>query len=127
MGFLQGKRALITGIASQRSIASGIADAMHRQGAALALTYQTDKLRSRVAAAATEYGSDTVLPPDVSHDEQIDACFADAGKPWTAGFDLLVHCLANAPRATSGGEPTDRPDRATLHTAHTIKATPQGP
>src|SRR3546814_13456269 len=71
MGFLQGKRALITGIASQRSIASGIADAMHRQGAELALTYQTDKLRSRVEAAATEYGSDIVLPLDVSSDEQI--------------------------------------------------------
>src|SRR3546814_18936970 len=102
MGFLQGKRALITGIASQRSIASGIADAMHRQGAELALTYQTDKLRSRVEAAATEYGSDIVLPLDVSSDEQIDACFTELGKHWTDGFDILVHCIAYPTREALG-------------------------
>ena len=66
MGFLQGKRALVTGIASQRSIATGIADAFHREGAELALTYQNDKLKSRVEAAAAEYGSDIVLPLDVA-------------------------------------------------------------
>src|SRR3546814_1498835 len=104
MGFRQVKRALITGIASQRSIASGIADAMHRQGAELALTYQTDKLRSRVEAAATEYGSDIVLPLDVSSDEQIDACFTELGKHWTDGFDILVHCIAYAPREAIGGD-----------------------
>ncbi len=82
MGFLQGKRALITGIASQRSIATGIAEAMHRQGAELALTYQTDKLRSRVEDAAKEYGSNIVLPLDVASDEQIDTCFAELGKHW---------------------------------------------
>src|SRR3546814_11669241 len=69
MGFLQGKRALITGIASQRSIATGIADAMHRQGAELALTYQTEKLRSRVEDAAKEYGSNILLPLDVGSAE----------------------------------------------------------
>src|SRR3546814_15212531 len=104
MGFLQGKRALITGIASQRSIASGIADAMHRQGAELALTYQTDKLRSRVEAAATEYGSDIVLPLDVSSDEQIDACFTELGKRWSAGLDILVHCIAYETGSASGRE-----------------------
>ena len=71
MGFLQGKRALVTGIASQRSIATGIADAMHRQGAELALTYQNEKLKTRVEAAAAEYGSNIVLPLDVADDAQI--------------------------------------------------------
>src|SRR5690606_3169652 len=65
MGFLQGKRALVTGIASQRSIATGIADAFHREGAELALTYQNEKLKSRVEDAAAGYGSQIVLPLDV--------------------------------------------------------------
>ena len=80
MGFLQGKRALITGIASDRSIASGIAEAMHREGAQLAFTYQNDKLKSRVEKAAAEYGSDIVIPLDVASDEQIAACFTELGK-----------------------------------------------
>jgi enoyl-[acyl-carrier protein] reductase I len=104
MGFLQGKRALITGIASQRSIASGIAEAMHRQGAELALTYQTDKLRSRVEDAAKEYGSNIVLPLDVASDEQIATCFTELGKHWGDGFDILVHCIAYAPREAIGGD-----------------------
>src|SRR3546814_623204 len=122
MGFLQGKRALITGIASQRSIASGIADAMHRQGAELALTYQTDKLRSRVEAAATEYGSDIVLPLDVSSDEQIDACFTELGKHWTDGFDILVHCIAYAPREAIGGDFLDGLTRENFAIAQDISA-----
>ena len=68
MGFLAGKRALITGIASQRSIATGIAEAMHREGAELAFTYQNDKLKSRVEDAAQAAGSDIVLPLDVTDD-----------------------------------------------------------
>ena len=71
MGFLQGKRALITGIASERSIASGIAEAMHREGAELAFTYLNDKLKPRVEKAAAALDSSIVLPLDVSSDEQI--------------------------------------------------------
>ena len=104
MGFLQGKRALITGIASDRSIASGIAEAMHREGAELAFTYQTDKLKSRVEKAAAEYGSSIVIPLDVSSDEQIDACFAELGKHWNDGFDILVHAIAYAPREAIAGQ-----------------------
>src|SRR3546814_16530899 len=115
MGFLQGKRALITGIASQRSIASGIADAMHRQGAELALTYQTDKLRSRVEAAATEYGSDIVLPLDVSSDEQIDACFTELGKRWSAGLHNLLPSLAYLPPEAIDGAPLTSPTREKPH------------
>ena len=94
MGFLQGKRALITGIASDRSIASGIAEAMHRQGAELAFTYLNDKLRPRVEKAATALGSDIVLPLDVSSDDQITACFEQLGQRWD-GFDILVHAIAS--------------------------------
>ncbi|MET1161211.1 MAG: SDR family oxidoreductase, partial [Pseudoxanthomonas sp.] len=103
MGFLQGKRALITGIASDRSIASGIAEAMHREGAELAFTYQNDRLKSRVEKAALEYGSKIVLPLDVSDDAQIASCFEQLGQHWD-GFDILVHAIAFAPReAITGG------------------------
>ena len=103
MGFLQGKRALITGVASQRSIASGIADAMHREGAQLAFTYQNEKLKSRVEDAAKEYGSDIVIPLDVADDAQIANCFAELGKRWDH-FDILVHAIAYAPREAIEGE-----------------------
>ena len=103
MGFLHGKRALIVGIASQRSIASGIAEAMHREGAELAFTYQMDKLKSRVEAAAESCGSDIVLPCDVADDAQIDNVFSELGKRWD-GFDILVHSVGYAPReALEGG------------------------
>ncbi|MEO6227210.1 MAG: enoyl-ACP reductase [Thermomonas sp.] len=121
MGFLQGKRALVTGIASQRSIASGIADAMHRQGAELALTYQNDKLKSRVEAAAAAYGSSIVLPLDVADDGQIDACFSELGKHWD-GFDILVHCIAFAPREAIEGDFLDGITRENYHIAHDISA-----
>ena len=121
MGFLQGKRALITGIASQRSIASGIADAMHRQGAELALTYQNDKLKSRVEAAAAAYGTNIVLPLDVADDGQIDACFSELGKHWD-GFDILVHCIAFAPREAIEGDFLDGITRENYHIAHDISA-----
>ncbi|HPN80721.1 SDR family oxidoreductase, partial [Dokdonella sp.] len=82
MGFLQGKRALIIGIASTRSIAWGIAHAMHREGAQLAFTYQGEKLRSRVEDAASEFGSNIVLPLDVADDAQIEKVFSDLGGHW---------------------------------------------
>ncbi len=121
MGFLQGKRALVTGIASERSIASGIAEAMHREGTQLAFTYQNDKLRSRVEKAAAEYGSDIVLPLDVADDAQIDACFAELGKHWD-GFDILVHAIAFAPREAIAGQFLDGLTRANFALAHDISA-----
>ncbi len=102
MGFLAGKRALIVGVASQRSIANGIAEAMRREGADLAFTYQNDKLKSRVEEAAAEYGSDIVLPLDVADDAQIEATFAELGKRWD-GLDILVHSVGFAPRETLDG------------------------
>ncbi|QNP41043.1 enoyl-ACP reductase FabI [Lysobacter solisilvae (ex Woo and Kim 2020)] len=122
MGFLQGKRALITGIASDRSIASGIAEAMHREGAQLAFTYQTDKLKSRVEKAAEEFGSNIVIPLDVSSDEQIANCFAELGKHWTGGFDILVHAIAYAPREAIAGQFLDGLTRENFAIAHDISA-----
>jgi enoyl-[acyl-carrier protein] reductase I len=122
MGFLQGKRALVTGIASQRSIATGIAEAMHREGAELALTYQNDKLKPRVDAAAAEYGSDIVLPLDVADDAQIEACFAKLGERWSEGFDILVHAIAFAPREAIAGQFLDGLTRENFAMAHDISA-----
>jgi len=121
MGFLQGKRALVTGIASQRSIASGIAEAMHREGAELALTYQNDKLKTRVEKAAAEFGSNIVLPLDVADDAQIAACFEQLGQHWD-GFDILVHCIAYAPREAIEGEFLDGLTRENFAIAHDISA-----
>jgi enoyl-[acyl-carrier protein] reductase I len=121
MGFLQGKRALITGIASQRSIATGIADAMHREGAELAFTYQNDKLKSRVEAAAAEAGSNIVLPLDVADDAQIEACFSELGKHWDS-FDILVHAIAFAPREAIAGQFLDGLTRDNFALAHDISA-----
>ena len=100
MGLLQGKRALIVGIASHRSIAWGIAEAMHREGAQLAFTYQTERLRERVDEAAKEFGSDIVLPCDVAEDAQIEAVFEALAERWD-GFDVLVHSVGFAPRASA--------------------------
>lgn len=122
MGFLQGKRALITGVASQRSIASGIAEAMRREGAELAFTYQNDKLKSRVESAAAELGSDIVLPLDVADDAQIAACFEQLGQRWPDGFDILVHAIAYAPREAIEGEFLDGLTRENFAIAHDISA-----
>ncbi|QOW21451.1 enoyl-ACP reductase FabI [Novilysobacter avium] len=121
MGFLQGKRALITGIASDRSIASGIAEAMHREGAELAFTYLNDKLKPRVEKAAAALGSDIVLPLDVSSDAQIADCFDQLGKHWD-GFDILVHAIAFAPREAIEGEFLDGLTRENWAVAHDVSA-----
>jgi enoyl-[acyl-carrier protein] reductase I len=122
MGFLQGKRALITGIASERSIATGIAEAMHREGAELAFTYQNDKLKSRVEKAAAEYGSNIVIPLDVGDDAQIAACFETLGQHWGDGFDILIHAIAFAPREAIAGQFLDGLTRENFALALDISA-----
>ena len=122
MGFLQGKRALITGIASERSIATGIAEAMHREGAELAFTYQNDKLKSRVEKAAAEYGSRIVIPLDVGDDAQIAACFDTLGQHWNDGFDILIHAIAFAPREAIAGQFLDGLTRENFALALDISA-----
>lgn len=121
MGFLQGKRALIVGIASNRSIAYGIAKAMRREGAELALTYQTEKLQSRVTGAATEFGTDIVVPLDVSDDAQIDAAFAELGNHWD-GLDIIVHSVGFAPRDQLEGTYVEAVTREGFAIAHDISS-----
>ncbi len=121
MGFLAGKRALIVGIASQRSIANGIAEAMRREGAELAFTYQNDKLKSRVEEAAHEYGSDIVLPMDVADDAQIEAAFSALRERWD-GFDILVHSVGFAPRETLDGGFLDHLTRESFRIALDVSA-----
>ncbi|MGB0133896.1 enoyl-ACP reductase FabI [Dokdonella sp.] len=121
MGFLHGKRALIIGIASKRSIAWGIAEAMHREGAELALTYQSDKLKSRVEDAASEFNSDIVLPLDVADDAQIEKLFSDLGARWD-GFDILVHSVGFAPREALQGGFLDNLTRENFAIAHDISS-----
>lgn len=121
MGFLTNKRALIVGIASDRSIAYGIAAAMHREGAELAFTYQTDKLKPRVEKFAAEFGSSIVLPLDVANDGEIDNVFAELGKHWD-GLDIIVHSVAFAPREELEGSYVDNVTRAGFAMAQDISA-----
>ena len=121
MGFLHGKRALITGILSQRSIAWGSANAMHREGAQLAFTYVDEKLKGRVDEAATTFGSNIVLPCDVTRDADIAALFAELGEHWD-GFDVLVHSIGFAPREALQGEFLDGLTRENFAMAHDISS-----
>lgn len=123
MGFLQGKRVLIVGVASARSIASGIALAMAREGAALAFTYQTDKLKSRVEKIAEQCGADPTLlfPCDVASDEQIASVFEQLGKHWD-GLDSIIHAVAFAPREQLHGSYVDSVTRKGFAVAHDISA-----
>ncbi len=121
MGFLNGKRALIVGLASKRSIAWGIAKAMHREGAELAFTYQNEKLRSRVETMAGELGSTLCMPLDVGSDEQIAQCFAALGAQWDV-LDGLVHSVGFAPRDQLAGGFVDSTTREGFQIAHDISA-----
>jgi len=121
MGFLAGKRALIVGVASERSIASGIAKAMHREGAALAFTYQNDRLKERVDKLAASVGSNIVLPCDVASDEQIADAFNQLGKHWD-GLDILVHAVAFAPTEEIQGSFVDVTTREGFRVAHDISS-----
>jgi enoyl-[acyl-carrier protein] reductase I len=121
MAFLQGKRALIVGVASNRSIAWGIASAMHREGAELAFTYQNDKLKSRVEGFAADVGSDIVLPCDVGDDAQIAEVFAELGKRW-GHLDIIVHSVAFAPKEELEGGYVDSVTRDGFRTAHDISS-----
>ncbi len=97
MGFLSGKRALIVGVASNKSIAYGIAKAMHREGAELAFTYQNERLQGRVEKFAEELGSSITLPCDVASDEEVQAVFDGLKQHWD-GLDIIIHAVAFAPR-----------------------------
>ena len=121
MGFLQDKRILVTGIASNRSIAWGVAEAMHREGAELAFTYQTDKLKKRVDDAAEKFGAKLVLPLDVTNDEQIAELFGTLEQEW-GHLDGLVHSIGFAPRDHLEGSYLDNLTRDGFSMAHDISA-----
>ncbi|ROR32000.1 enoyl-ACP reductase FabI [Inmirania thermothiophila] len=121
MGFLTGKRALIVGVASNRSIAWGVARAMHREGAELAFTYQNDKLRRRVAELAAELGSDLLLPCDVTRDEDLEALARGLGARWD-GLDILVHAVAYAPKEELEGAYVDTVTREGFRIAHEVSS-----
>ncbi len=121
MGFLSGKRALIVGLASERSIAHGIATAMHREGAELAFSYQDDRLKDRVAAMAQAFGSSLVMPMDVASDEQIASAFATLQSSWDS-LDVLVHSVAFAPRDQIAGRFVESTTREGFRIAHDISS-----
>ena len=121
MGFLTGKRALIVGIASHRSIAYGIAQAMHREGAELAFTFQNERLEERVREIATDLGSQICLPCDVAVDSEIDSVFTGLGEHWDS-LDIVVHAVAYAPREALKGDYLDSLDREAFRIAHDISA-----
>lgn len=121
MGILEGKRALIVGVASKLSIAYGIADAFHREGAELAFTYQGDKLKDRVEKMAASWDSDICLPCDVSSDAEIDAVFAELEKRW-GHIDILIHAVGFAPAHELDGNFLDAATREGFQMAHDISA-----
>jgi enoyl-[acyl-carrier protein] reductase I len=121
MGFLAGKRLLVTGVISNRSIAYGIARACRREGAELAFSYQGERFRDRVTELAAEFGSTLVFDCDVADDAQIDALFAALARSWDE-FDGLVHAIAFAPREAIAGEFLDGVTRENFRIAHDISA-----
>ena len=121
MGMLSGRRFLITGLLSNRSIAYGIARAARREGAELAFTYVGDRFRDRVADMARDCDSDIVLPCDVTSDAQIDGLFAALGARWD-GLDGLVHAIAFSPREAISGELLDGFSREAFRQAHEVSA-----
>src|SRR5690349_5372237 len=121
MGFMSGKRALIVGVASDRSIAWGIAQAMHREGAELAFTYVNDKFKDRVAPLAESLGSKLVLQMDVTNDAEIDTAFAAIKNAW-GSLDILVHAVAFAPREALAGGFTESTSREAFRIAHDVSS-----
>src|SRR5437868_14805820 len=109
MGFLAGKRALIVGLATERSIAHGIATAMRREGAELAFSYQ-DRFKDRVVGMAQEFGSRSVFEMDVASDQSIQAGFEQLKQDWD-GLDIVIHAVAFAPTEAIRGSYIDSTTR----------------
>jgi enoyl-[acyl-carrier protein] reductase I len=122
MGFLQGKRALIVGLASNRSIAWGVATALRREGAELAFTYQGEKLRERVKKMAAELGSRLTVRCDLTADEQIDGVFEYLRANGWEQIDIIVHSAAFAPAGQLDGDFLDDVTREGFRIAHDVSA-----
>lgn len=121
MGFLTGKKALITGVMSNRSIAYGIAQAMHREGAEVAFTYLNDDFKDRVTKIVKDFDPKAILPLDVAEDSQIENVFTELGKVWD-GVDIVVHAIAFAPGDQLDGDFIDNITREGFKVAHDISA-----
>lgn len=121
MGFLSGKRALIFGVASNRSIAWGIAQAMHREGCELAFTYQNERLRERVEKFAGELDSDIIIPCNVEDDNEIEEVFEHLDDYWDS-LDIIIHSIAYAPKELLEGDYLDNLNREGFNTAHDISS-----
>ncbi|MDD2719964.1 MAG: enoyl-ACP reductase FabI [Gallionella sp.] len=121
MGFLANKRFLITGMISNRSIAYGCAQAMHREGAELAFTYQGERVRDRVTELAKQFDSELVFECDAASDDSINQLFVDLNQHWD-GFDGFIHAIAYAPREALDGEFLDGFSREAFRIAHDISA-----
>lgn len=121
MGFLEGKKALITGIASDRSIAWGAAQAMSREGCELAFTYQGDKIKDRVIEFAEQLDSSICLPMDVTSDQEIDDVFTNLHKEWDE-VDIILHSIGFAPRDQVSGDYIETINREGSQVAHDISS-----
>ena len=121
MGFLTGKKLLITGVLSNRSIAYGIAKACHAQGAELAFSYVGERFKDRITGFAAEFGSTLVFDCDVASDEQIERMFSDLSQPWPK-IDGFVHAIGFAPREAIGGDFLEGLSREGFRIAHDISA-----
>ena len=121
MGFLTGKKLLITGVLSNRSIAYGIAKACHAQGAELAFSYVGERFKDRITEFAAEFNSTLVFDCDVASDEQIERMFAELSKTWPQ-FDGFVHSIGFAPREAIAGNFLDGLSRESFRIAHDISA-----
>lgn len=121
MGLLSGKRALIVGVASKLSIAAGIAEAFHQEGAELAFTYQNEKLKGRVEGFAKDWGSELTFPCDVASDEEIENVFTELSKHWD-GIDIIVHAVGFAPGHELNGNYVDVTTREGFKIAHDISS-----
>jgi enoyl-[acyl-carrier protein] reductase I len=120
MGFLNGKRALIVGVATERSIAWGIAQALHREGAELAFTYVNDKMKERVVPLAQSLGSKLTMPLDVTNDGELDATFDTLEREW-GSLDIVIHAVAFAPREALAGRFVDT-SREAFRVAHDVSS-----
>ncbi|MGS5087127.1 enoyl-ACP reductase FabI [Hydrogenophaga sp. A37] len=121
MGFLAGKKLLITGVLSNRSIAYGIAKACHAQGAELAFSYVGERFKDRITEFAADFNSTLIFDCDVGDDAQIDKLFADLSQVWPL-FDGFVHSIGFAPREAIAGDFLDGLTRENFRIAHDISA-----
>src|SRR6202022_526633 len=121
MGFLAGKRAFIVGVATDRSIAWGIAQAMHREGAELAFSYVNDKMKERVEPLAQSLGSKLTMPLDVTVDGQVASAFDLLKREW-GQLDIVIHAVAFAPREAIAGSFVENTSREAFRIAHDVSS-----